>query len=191
MADALPIQVAPSPQPGNEQQQQQQGQPKKELKTAEDVFEPHILAQYDPDAVRVVLRGINAGVRPLDQIPIAERRANPARFRAPWAKDATGMEGVANHELVSKDGATFPVRVYHPDLEVHGQGPYGVHLNFHGELFSWAICWLGKGTNFQRGHKGKGGTGLFLKNLADYLDNRRRVRPGRFRQRRSVVLEHA
>ncbi|KAI1843291.1 hypothetical protein JX266_010465 [Neoarthrinium moseri] len=103
----------------------------KELK-AEDVFEQHILAKYDPEAVKIVLRGVNAGVPPVDAVPIEERRANPDKYRPPWSQDTTGWERVVDSHIISDDGAEVPIRIYHPDPEVNGNGPYGVHLNFHG-----------------------------------------------------------
>ncbi|KAI0125649.1 Alpha/Beta hydrolase protein [Xylariales sp. AK1849] len=108
--------------------------PKVEIK-AEDIFEPHILAKYDPDAVKLVLAGVNAGVRSTSEITIAERRADPEKFRSPLAVDPTGFERVSDHEFTSEDGATIPVKVYLPDPKLHGTGPYGVHLNFHGGGF--------------------------------------------------------
>lgn len=107
--------------------------PAKEL-TPEDVFESHILAKYDPQIVKIVMRGVNNGIPPLESVPIEERRAHPEKYLPPWAKDTTGLERVADAELTSADGATFPVKIYHPDPKVHGEGPYGVHLNFHGAL---------------------------------------------------------
>jgi hypothetical protein len=110
-------------------------QVKKEL-TAEDVFEPHILAKADPEVVKIVLRGVNAGAPPVHSIPVEERRAHPDKYKAPWARDSTGWPRVADNEITSEDGARIPIKVYHPDPEVFGKGPYGVHLNFHGMPFA-------------------------------------------------------
>lgn len=104
---------------------------KKEL-TAEDVFEPHILAKTDPQVVKIVLRGVNAGVPATHQVPIEERRAHPEKYQAPWARDTEGWPRVKDAEITSSDGDKVPIKVYHPDPEVWGKGPYGVHLNFHG-----------------------------------------------------------
>lgn len=104
---------------------------KKEL-TAEDVFEPHILAKTDPEVVKIVLRGVNAGIPPTHTIPIEERRRHPDKYKAPWARDPTGWPRVKGDEISSEDGAKIPIMVYHPDPEIFGEGPYGVHLNFHG-----------------------------------------------------------
>ncbi|KAK9771503.1 putative Alpha/Beta hydrolase protein [Seiridium cardinale] len=109
-------------------------EPKKEF-TAEDVFEPHILAKTDPEVVKIVLGGINRGVPPTHAVPIEERRAHPDKYKVPWARDSTGWPRVSGQELTSEDGAKFPIKIYHPDPDVFGEGPYGVHLNFHGGGF--------------------------------------------------------
>lgn len=101
--------------------------------TAEDIYEPHILAKSDPEVVKIVLRGVNAGLKPTYSIPIEERRAHPEKYRVPWARDTTGWERVADQEISSEDGAKIPIKVYHPDPKTFGEGPYGVHLNFHGK----------------------------------------------------------
>ncbi|KAH9897456.1 Alpha/Beta hydrolase protein [Xylariomycetidae sp. FL2044] len=105
---------------------------------ATDVFEPHILAQYDADVVRYVLETQARGGPAQHEVPIEEVRADPARFRPEWARDVTGVEGVADAEVVSEDGARIPVKVYRPDgsgLKEGGDGTKGCHLNFHGGGF--------------------------------------------------------
>jgi hypothetical protein len=100
---------------------------------AEDVFLPNLLAKYNPDIVKYILKTMAPGrPPPTHTVPLAEVRANPTRFAGPWQKDVTGYERVADHEVVSEDGAAIPVKVYHPDPAKFGDGPYGVHLNFHG-----------------------------------------------------------
>ncbi|KAK6084237.1 alpha beta hydrolase fold protein [Seiridium cupressi] len=113
-------------------------QPKKEF-TAEDVFEPHILAKTDPEVVKIVLGGVNRGVPPTHAVPIEERRAHPDKYKVPWARDSTGWPRVSGQELTSEDGAKFPIKIYHPDPDVFGEGPYGVHLNFHEVTWGKAI----------------------------------------------------
>ncbi|KAI0146690.1 Alpha/Beta hydrolase protein [Pestalotiopsis sp. NC0098] len=107
----------------------------KKERTAEDVFEPHILAKTDPEVVKIVLRGVNAGVPPTAAVPIEERRAHPDKYRPPWAQATDGWDRVADRDVTSGDGATIPVKVYHPDPNIWGDGPYGVHFNFHGGGF--------------------------------------------------------
>lgn len=125
-------QAAPAP---SEEAPVAEKEKKKEL-TAEDVFEPHILAKTDPEVVKIVLRGVNAGVPPTASVPVEERRAHPDKYRVPWARSTDGWPRVADATFASDDGAaSIPVKVYHPDPEVWGEGPYGVHLNFHGGGF--------------------------------------------------------
>ncbi|KAH8196202.1 hypothetical protein TruAng_009645 [Truncatella angustata] len=107
---------------------------KKEL-TAEDIFEPHILVKTDPEVVKIVLRSANAGVPPTHAIPVEERRAHPEKYRTPWSRSTEGWPRVQDDEITSEDATKFPIKVYHPDPEVWGEGPYGVHLNFHGGGF--------------------------------------------------------
>ncbi|KAK7753238.1 hypothetical protein SLS62_004757 [Diatrype stigma] len=100
----------------------------------EDIFEPHLLAQYDPEVVKRVLKDAAAGI--VDRlVPIEEVRACPEKFSPPWALDAFGWERTLDRLVTSEDGAEIPVRVYYPDPKEWGDGPYGVHLNFHGGGF--------------------------------------------------------
>ncbi|KAI1101464.1 alpha/beta-hydrolase [Jackrogersella minutella] len=109
-------------------------QPETEVKI-EDVFEHHILERYDPDVVKYVLRTRAAGVPSLDEWRIENVRGNPAKFEPPWSKDVTGWERVVDAEVASQDGARIPIKIYHPDPSQFGEGPYGLHLNFHGGGF--------------------------------------------------------
>ncbi|KAL7628548.1 hypothetical protein AAE478_000063 [Parahypoxylon ruwenzoriense] len=109
-------------------------QPKKEIK-AEDVFEPHLLAKYDPEVVKYVLKARASGAPAQHEFSIAEIRADPVRFAPPWSKDVTGIERIVDSEVTSEDGAKVPIRIYHPDPAQFGEGPYGLHLNFHGGGF--------------------------------------------------------
>lgn len=100
---------------------------------AEDVFEPHVLAKYDPEVVKYILKGVAEGAVEQQMRPIEEIRAHPENFIRPWALDTTGWERTIDKEVTSDDGTKIPVRVYYPDPKQWGDGPYGVHLNFHGE----------------------------------------------------------
>lgn len=99
---------------------------------AEDVFKPHILAKYDPEMVKYVLETKAAGIPPQHEFPIQEIRADPARFAATWSKDVSGYERVVEGGVASKDDTKVPIMIYHPDPAQYGEGPYGLHLNFHG-----------------------------------------------------------
>jgi acetyl esterase/lipase len=97
-----------------------------------DTIEPHILAKLDPDFVQYYV-DVLSKVPPAQAVTIEEVRAHPERFRAAIALDSSEFERVRDYEVTSEDGAKIPVRVYHPDPEKHGSGPYPVHLNFHGK----------------------------------------------------------
>ncbi|KAI2618402.1 alpha/beta-hydrolase [Hypoxylon sp. NC1633] len=109
-------------------------QPATEIK-AEDVFEPHLLEKYDPEVVKYVLKTRAAGVPAQHEYPIEQIRADPAKFAPPWSRDVTGWERVVDGEVTSEDGAPVPIKIYHPDPAQFGEGPYGLHLNFHGGGF--------------------------------------------------------
>ncbi|KAI0135942.1 alpha/beta-hydrolase [Hypoxylon sp. NC0597] len=108
-------------------------QPEIQVK-AEDVFEPHVLEKYDPEVVKFVLKTRAAGALVPDEFNIEDLRANAAKY-APWSKDVTGWERVADGEVTSEDGAKIPIKIYQPDPTQFGDGPYGTHLNFHGGGF--------------------------------------------------------
>lgn len=97
-----------------------------------DMIEPHILAKLDPDFVQFFTDFV-AKNPPPQTWSIEEIRAKPEKFRVPIAVDTAGMDRVTDHEVSSEDGAKVPLRVYHPDPAQYGNGPYPVHLNFHGK----------------------------------------------------------
>ncbi|OTB07667.1 hypothetical protein M426DRAFT_317968 [Hypoxylon sp. CI-4A] len=109
-------------------------QPESDIK-AEDIFEPVVLEKYDPTIIKYLLKLRAAGVPPVRDIRIEDLRSNPAKFAPPWWKDPTGWERVADGEVTVRDGAKIPVKIYHPDPNKFGKGPYGLHLNFHGGGF--------------------------------------------------------
>jgi acetyl esterase/lipase len=100
------------------------------------LIEDHILPKLDPDFLQFFIDVLSKKAT-IDEISLDDMRAHPERFRPPTALDASGYEGVSDHEVTSKDGAKVPVRVYLPDSKIHGNGPYPVHLNFHG--MSWLL----------------------------------------------------
>lgn len=110
-----------------------------------DAIEPHILAKLAPDFIQYFV-DVLSKVPPAQAVTIEQVRAHPEKFRAAIALDSSGYERVSDYEVTSEDGAKIPVRVYRPDPEKYGDGPYPVHLNFHGKtLTSWltvAMQWL-------------------------------------------------
>lgn len=100
-----------------------------------DLIEDHIVPQLDPHFLEYFTNVI-AKKPPAHEIPIEHVRAHPQDYRPPCALDTSvGYERVADHVVGSQDGASIPVRVYHPDPARYGPGPYPVHLNFHGGGF--------------------------------------------------------
>jgi len=97
--------------------------------------ETHISPRLDPDFVDYLLK-VAAENPSVPDLSIEGMRAHPEMFRLPTAIDTSGYERVADHQVTSEDGTSITARVYHPDPEAHGPGPYPVHLNFHGELRS-------------------------------------------------------
>ncbi|RKU44097.1 hypothetical protein DL546_001215 [Coniochaeta pulveracea] len=107
-----------------------------------DDIEPHILSKLDPDFIQYYV-DVLSKVPPAQAVSIQQVRAHPERFRAAIALDSSGFERVRDYAVTSEDGAEIPVRVYHPDPEKHGSGPYPVHLNFHGratQAYHLEIC---------------------------------------------------
>lgn len=104
--------------------------PKFDPKTA---IEPHILAKLDPEFVEAFTHMMNTNPPPpRDQMTMEAIRADPKKTAPPCALDTKGYPRTADKEVVSQDGAKIPVRVYYPEESKYGQGPYPVHLNFHG-----------------------------------------------------------
>ena len=116
------------------------------LTEAANLIEAHILPKLDPDFVSYFVNVVSKN-NPAQAVPIEEVRANPDKYRAPCALDATGYEGVVDKEVVGSDGTKIPVKVYYPDSSKHGRGPYPAHLNFHGkdtqhQFFSYRFSYL-------------------------------------------------
>lgn len=70
-------------------------------------------------------------------IDIKEIRAFPEKFHAPWARDYSYEPFVKNTTIPTGNGKACAVRIYYPDARISpfGQGPYPVHVNFHGGGF--------------------------------------------------------
>lgn len=105
-----------------------------------DAIPPPILSKLSPDFIDYYATVLSQ-IPPAQAVTIEQVRAHPEKFRAAIALDSSAYPRVKDYTLASQDGETFPVRVYHPDPDVHGQGPYGVHLNFHGRLLFSTYLW--------------------------------------------------
>lgn len=71
-------------------------------------------------------------VLPTHVIDIADVRANPQKWASPWCRDYSDLPFVNDMKIASGDGYQFPMRIYQPDYERLGSGPFPVHVNFHG-----------------------------------------------------------
>lgn len=71
------------------------------------------------------------------QVPLAEVRANPQAWARPWSRKAGDVENRNIRDWTISSGGgdlDFQVRVYSPDAEKFGDGPFPVHINYHGTL---------------------------------------------------------
>ncbi|EPE03833.1 alpha beta-hydrolase [Ophiostoma piceae UAMH 11346] len=109
-----------------------------------DYIEAHILPRMDPEIVDYITPMVKN--LPAKPATIEDIRANPAAFRGRISVDTSeGFEGMTQYELTSKDGGTFPIRVYHPHgaaaqenlgaVGATANAGAGVHINFHGGGF--------------------------------------------------------
>ncbi|OJJ45158.1 hypothetical protein ASPZODRAFT_134567 [Penicilliopsis zonata CBS 506.65] len=105
-----------------------------DLRLVSPDIDPAIVQAMDPEFVRYFIETIQH-LTPTHTVPLAECRAHPERFVTPWIYDSSGEPRVSDHTVTSADGFPVPVRVYTPDPDVFGPGPYGVHVNFHGGGF--------------------------------------------------------
>ncbi|CAN8102769.1 unnamed protein product [Discula destructiva] len=102
----------------------------------ERYMEPHILAKLDPQWLAGYTEQMTKNPPPPpDLLTIDYVRAHPEKYAPACALDTKGYPRTAEHDAVSEDGAKIPVRVYYPDEQTWGPGPYPVHLNFHGGGF--------------------------------------------------------
>jgi acetyl esterase/lipase len=92
---------------------------------------PSFVDRLDEDFVKYYNK--NIAIKPATHnIDLAEVRQNPKKFAWPWCKDYSDLPFVKDIKIASADGFEFTVRIYHPDSERFGSGPYPVHINFHG-----------------------------------------------------------
>ncbi|EXJ92788.1 hypothetical protein A1O3_01340 [Capronia epimyces CBS 606.96] len=97
---------------------------------------PDFHGYLDPDFIEYY--NTRLATRPAThQAPVdfAHIRAHPEEFRPHWCRDYSDRPRVKTVEIASGDGFIFQLRVYSPDPEVFGPGPYAVHVNYHGGGF--------------------------------------------------------
>lgn len=98
-----------------------------------DPIHPQYLSVLDQDFIDYWNSSL--GTRPkasLFDIDFADLRANPKKYEAPWCKDFSDLPYVTDQMVSTADGHEIPVRVYSPDEERFGKGPFPVHVNYHG-----------------------------------------------------------
>jgi hypothetical protein len=98
-------------------------------------IDPAFGGQMDEDFVEYYNKNL-AIVPPTHVIDLADVRANPQKWASPWCKDYSNLPFVNDMQIDSGDGHQFSVRIYQPDAERFGSGPFPVHVNFHGTYLS-------------------------------------------------------
>lgn len=95
------------------------------------MFNPKVFPKLDSGFVEYFKEHL-AHRPPTHEVPIETIRANAKEYASPWCLDVDGYEHVFDDTVTCADGATIPVKVYYPDADRFGPGPYSVHINYHG-----------------------------------------------------------
>ncbi|KAJ3458153.1 hypothetical protein MRS44_012262 [Fusarium solani] len=101
-------------------------------------IDPSFLDHLDKDFIEYY--NIHLANKPATHsVSIADIRANPKKYASPWCRDFSNEPFVKDIKIKSDDGHEFTARCYHPDASKSpfGQGPYPVHINFHGGGFTF------------------------------------------------------
>ncbi|RTE83743.1 hypothetical protein BHE90_001753 [Fusarium euwallaceae] len=101
-------------------------------------IDPSFLDRLDKDFIEYY--NLNLANKPATHsVSIADIRANPKKYASPWCRDFSNESFVKDIKIKSDDGHEFTARCYHPDASKSpfGQGPYPVHINFHGGGFTF------------------------------------------------------
>ncbi|TQB69257.1 hypothetical protein MPDQ_002126 [Monascus purpureus] len=99
-------------------------------------IDPSFLPKLDPDFIEYY-NAYLAIKTSAHTVSIEDMRAFPQKYAAPWARNFTFEPFVKDIKIKSDDGHVFTARCYHPDPRTSpfGEGPYPVHINFHGGGF--------------------------------------------------------
>ncbi|RYP28348.1 hypothetical protein DL767_007253 [Monosporascus sp. MG133] len=89
-------------------------------------------AKYDPVVGKYVLKNAEAGVVQQHEVPIEDVCANPEKLKLPWPWTSLLANASSDKDVASLDGFRILARLYYPDRMILGDGPYGMHPNFHG-----------------------------------------------------------
>jgi hypothetical protein len=93
-------------------------------------LDPEIEKMLDPAFVEHYKQKID--IKPaMHQHPLKEVRLNPKAFIPPWQVKTLPNVRISDSSLTRR---RIPIRIYEPDPEKFGLGPYGVHINFHGTV---------------------------------------------------------
>ncbi|KAL6360658.1 hypothetical protein LRP88_06365 [Fusarium phalaenopsidis] len=101
-------------------------------------IDPSFLDRLDKDFIEYY--NIHLANKPATHsVSIADIRANSKKYASPWCRDFSNEPFVKDIKIKSDDGHEFTARCYHPDASKSpfGQGPYPVHINFHGGGFTF------------------------------------------------------
>ena len=99
-------------------------------------IDPAFMSRLDDDFVEYYNK--NLAIKPATHnITIEHIRAAPEKYASPWYRDFTYEPFVKDIKLKAEDGHEFTVRCYHPDSRTSpfGEGPYPIHINFHGMVY--------------------------------------------------------
>lgn len=99
-------------------------------------LDPTVLPKLDPAFVKYFNEAIGRK-SPTHLVPLEQIRNDPHKWSASWQVDLAqnGCPRVRDWNVTTTDSSSIVVRVYHPDPERFGHGPYGSHLNYHGGGF--------------------------------------------------------
>lgn len=100
-------------------------------------IDPSFLDRLDKDFIEYY--NLHLANKPATHsVSIADIRANPKKYASPWCRDFSNESLVKDIKIKSDDGYEITARCYHPDASKSpfGEGPYPVHINFHGSLHS-------------------------------------------------------
>ena len=94
-------------------------------------LDPEIERKLDPTFVEYYKQKID--IKPAThQVPLKQVRESPKDFVPPWQVKALPNVRIFDRTLIDLSGWRIPIRIYEPNTEKFGLGPYGVHINFHG-----------------------------------------------------------
>ncbi|KAH8898746.1 alpha/beta-hydrolase [Thozetella sp. PMI_491] len=98
-------------------------------------LDPTVVPKLAPEFIKYFNEVISK-TPPTHYVPIEEVRNNPQKWTAPWIDDGEEVrKRSVDHQVPTTDGSTITARAYYPDPEKFGEGPYPVHVNYHGGGF--------------------------------------------------------